>query len=443
MFLKVKRYLGICFNEFNEGGLKKLSLRILKKVCPGLFTRLNLHASDLRLKPIELKDLYNQRFPILTPIPSIMDHDNKEVRVNLLVPGFKSKNVFGGVATAFIISSMIATKLKAELRIISTDHPSDIKAFYEIIELYSLEKPHKVSYLDVSARNEGRSNYISNSEKDIFIATIWWTAYLANNLSIKNKFLYLVQEFEPVFYPNGDERLLTIESYSLERSVCFFNTQILQRYFFEQGFIREINEKLSFQPAFPLNISRSPIPLKTEREKFKLFFYSRPGTARNLFYRGIFIIDEAFKRGLLDEKWDVFFCGEDFEKGLSIRNKKVNVLGKMTYLEYFNFITTIDLGLSLMDAPHPSYPPLDLLSAGAVVVSNHYGYKDEMNFSNNLVLCESDLEHMLDGIKSALRIVASPEIRQKNYTDSNYSKSWAGSLDHKLHNLLSELVVDV
>ena len=51
------------------------------------------------------------------------------------------------------------------------------------------------------------------------------------------------------------------------------------------------------------------------------------------------------------------------------------VWSKLPWSKYAELVSTMDLGLCLMDTPHPSYPPLDLAAAGAVVVTNTHGSK--------------------------------------------------------------------
>lgn len=54
----------------------------------------------------------------------------------------------------------------------------------------------------------------------------------------------------------------------------------------------------------------------------------------------------------------------------------VRSLGKLAMEDYPVFLTTVDIGLSLMYSPHPSHPPIEMAAAGAHVVTNGFGPKD-------------------------------------------------------------------
>ncbi len=60
-----------------------------------------------------------------------------------------------------------------------------------------------------------------------------------------------------------------------------------------------------------------------------------------------------------------------FSTGHSLRS-----LGKIPWSDYPQFLSTVDVGLSLMLSPHPSYPPLEMAAAGARVVTNKFADKD-------------------------------------------------------------------
>ncbi len=88
------------------------------------------------------------------------------------------------------------------------------------------------------------------------------------------------------------------------------------------------------------------------------------------------------------------------ESGVVIRN-----LGKLSLDEYDEVKLKTDVALSLMMAPHPSYPPLELALAGAAVVTSSYGPKQDLTrYSKNILCVSPDLESMIDAIIRAVQM---------------------------------------
>jgi hypothetical protein len=78
-----------------------------------------------------------------------------------------------------------------------------------------------------------------------------------------------------------------------------------------------------------------------------------------------------------------------------------------------------------MATPHPSYPPLDLASAGAVAITNKYGVKESLDdYSSNIICCNPTEEHLLEGIKKALTLIQSDEQVSANLKTSSLFYSW-------------------
>ena len=80
---------------------------------------------------------------------------------------------------------------------------------------------------------------------------------------------------------------------------------------------------------------------------------------------------------------------------------ELNLHAKMTEAEYAAFMHKVDVGLSLMDAPHPGLLALEMASVGARVVTNTFDNRSETylrGLSENIIPCEPTIS----GIKQAL-----------------------------------------
>ena len=69
-------------------------------------------------------------------------------------------------------------------------------------------------------------------------------------------------------------------------------------------------------------------------------------------------------------------------------------LGKLSLAEYAAVLARMDLGISLMFSPHPSYPPLEMAAAGVRVLTNRWPGKEPSLYSpaiRGVDLIEEDL----------------------------------------------------
>jgi O-antigen biosynthesis protein len=97
----------------------------------------------------------------------------------------------------------------------------------------------------------------------------------------------------------------------------------------------------------------------------------------------------------------------------------------LTWAEYSELVGTVDVALSLMSTPHPSYPPLDLAASGAVVVTNRFGNKTDLSrYSPNLICADLERDALVDALRSAVRLASNPELREKNYRNNGLLGGW-------------------
>jgi hypothetical protein len=146
-----------------------------------------------------------------------------------------------------------------------------------------------------------------------------------------------------------------------------------------------------------------------------------------LFYRGLDIIDEALAKGILDENWNIFFVGSDVPLVTFPNGTQPKFLGQISWFEYSSFLKTVDLGLCLMHTPHPSYPPLDVVSSGGVVLTNTYRNKKELYYSKNIICRDLEKKELLSGLEEAIRLVKNREDRKMNYENNSIGTNWEKS----------------
>jgi len=353
-------------------------------------------------------------------------------RVNLLLPHLVYADIYGGIITA----ALVAIKFKmrhpeVDLRVVLTDGPGDSAILKNAIERYFAESLDSVTIPVIEMYDRKRQS-LSVHEDDIFLATAWWTCYPAQAATQKNKkFLYLIQDFEPGFYPWGKDYAGALATYSMN-FVPIFNTSILREFFVKQSLIRKevAFQGATFEPAInPLILqARKNRPIK--KEKKRLFFYGRQSVARNLFGIGIIALENVINEELFAiDEWEFISAGETHDPIALGQGAVLKSAGKMSMEDYANFLANTDIGLSLMLSPHPSYPPLEIAAAGAICVTNTYENKDLSLLHHNIISCAPSVSGIVSGLKQAIARLDSPQlVVPVNQLETNWDESLKDTL---------------
>jgi hypothetical protein len=288
-------------------------------------------------------------------------------KVILLLPHLPPTPIYGGIQTALQFAGTLSKSLQIPLNIISVNQLiSNEEVCLEQIERFF--ENAGVGQVDFFVNDF--AEIVFYSANCLIVSTAWWTAIMAEEIAKKNRYrknLYLIQDFEPGFYPWGANYVNAIRSYE-GSFIPIFNTNLLRDYF--------ANIDIKFFDA--LNFSPQPIRSSTPKAavsstKVKVVFYYRPNVARNsaeLTLNALRYMIENVDREL---PYELFSIGESHGE-LNV-GKHVTSIGFLPYDEYLEFLASCNVGLSVMISPHPSYPPLDMAQVGLRVVSNRFGTK--------------------------------------------------------------------
>ena len=187
---------------------------------------------------------------------------------------------------------------------------------------------------------------------DLFFATAWWTAQIAKyavRKTLRKTFIYLVQDFEPIFHEGSTFQARALETYGLPH-IPVINTRLLLDHL-----VRE-SAGCYADPAFAANtlwfepaLDRShyfPDPGKEPQSGKKvLLFYARPTVARrNLFELGVVALRQAVASGVIDkDNWEVWAMGEKLEPVALGNGVFLNPLPWMKFDDYAKRVRTADL----------------------------------------------------------------------------------------------------
>jgi len=310
---------------------------------------------------------------------------NKKQHVNFLLSRLDPSNFFGGYIGMINFAKKFS-EIGYSVRVVLTDQSEIPDEDLRKIQDHDLKLKKFFTNAEYLTAYSSETS-IPITENDIFVATSWWTAHIAHEAVSHTKyakFIYLEQDYEPIFYEHGAYRILAEMSYKFN-FYPVFSTDILQKYFIETGVVscNEAGEYFN-NPVLNFNLGGSSLPLIRKGKK-KLLFYGRPQphNARNLYPIGCLAIDRARELGYFKEdEWEVVSIGGDIGDQVLPSGIKVKHIGKFDIEKYKELLPQHDLGLALMDSPHPSLLPIEMASAGLLVVTNTYGIKNREYFSH-------------------------------------------------------------
>ncbi len=330
--------------------------------------------------------------------------------LTVLVPTLNPSEIFAGVVTALDIGLGLARR-GAAVRFVATDLPvSSRAASRDFLTRRLAASASRADTEEAAARISlhcGRTEaQIPAHREDRFLATAWWSAHIADRLirrhdMAQTRFFYLLQDFEPNFYPWGSEYADAMASYGFDFEPVF-NTTLLRDYFAGQGFGFAGEDKIAFRPS--IDVSRYATARRAPRGDGprRIALYGRPEVARNMYPTAVEALARfVTARGL--GPGDIEMVSIGLPHGpLEMPNGLVlNSLGKLPWEDYPGYLAGCDLGLSLMYSPHPSHPPIEMAASGMRVVTNHFGPKDLSRLSPALLSTDPEPRALAEALGRA------------------------------------------
>src|SRR5262245_17743690 len=155
-------------------------------------------------------------------------------RINVLIPGIDLRGFFGGYIGIFNLARKLARRSTVRLvcfeqgiERLPLDWRGQVERFSGLEGLFE--------EVEISAQ-PASDEELPVSPGDRFIATTWWSAHIANAATRElgqERFLYLVQDYEPLFYPMSTWNALAEQTYSFPH-YALFSTEFLREYFRER-----------------------------------------------------------------------------------------------------------------------------------------------------------------------------------------------------------------
>lgn len=322
--------------------------------------------------------------------------ERERPRLNLVLPSLNAEHMFGGISTALRCFEELGEELGFDTRIVLLDAKMDADAKVKYRKTYQIipAEEDSVAEHQIVSMVRRKKKTLPVSEKDQFMFTAWWTAYIIQNEyrhwkqnnGLKPKpFLYLIQDYEPGFYSWSTGYSLAESTYRCEYpQIAIFNSHELKEYMLAKEY--HFADVYCFEPVIPVYLKKQVQSLdNTIYKRKQILVYGRPGVERNAFG----IVVEALRKWVslqADVKsWTILSAGEQHDPVYLGEGMYLESVGKLSIEEYAKVLQESYAGISLMISPHPSYPPLEMSVFDVQVITNCYGNKDLSGFSDNIV----------------------------------------------------------
>jgi hypothetical protein len=206
-------------------------------------------------------------------------------------------------------------------------------------------------------RAEVRSVAEGMEPLDAYVASGWQTAHvLAARAGLATRRLYLIQDFEPFFYPQGSEYVLAEDTYRFGFrciAVGWFVADLLQKQFNVEAQIA--------QHGCDTTVYR----LTNHSARTGVVFYAKPRVARRGFELGMLALRE-FHRRQPDQEIHIF-GGDRTEMPFPVTNH-----GRMTPVRLSELYNRCRAGLA-MSFTNISLVPAEMLACGVIPVLSGSG----------------------------------------------------------------------
>lgn len=323
---------------------------------------------------------------------------------------------FGGLNTAFRLAATLARQHGVKNRFVVLSAPNEAYVSSALAAAFPELAEAEVTFYD------GHDDSIAKvPSADAAVATLWLTAvHVAKTPDVKRRF-YLMQDYEPAFYPASSMFAMTEETYRLGLyGIC--NTPTMGHIYSEMygGKAR------SFVPAVDRSIYHAQgRRVKGDDEPVTIFAY-----ARDHFRNCWELVDAALLeiKRRYGTKVRIVAAGA---RHLPAASDYVD-LGLLDYRETGMLYRETDIGLTMQISRHPSYLPLELMACGVPMVapdSNDFMWIFEQDVNALLAMRSAD-----DIVEQLATLIENPRLRAElsrgalDTIDARHS-SWDAAFD--------------
>ena len=300
--------------------------------------------------------------------------------LNVLLPAISPDRMTGGPNTALLVGAAFAEQ-GTKVRFVPCDEPfaGDEAWFWEHLSRLTGHGRHPGTSLSATGRN------LAVGPGDRAMATFWTTAYDAQRICAAaggGPFLYLIQDFEPGFYPWSSKYAMALETYSMDFHPIV-NQRTLAAYLASERIGRFADGDFAgsatvFEPAVDARAFRPGAPGSRPGDgPLRILAYARPTNPRNLLGMMLEALAMACPRAGCGRPWEVTAIGSRGSlPGLELR-PGMPLLEQpwRDYASYARSLQQAHVLVSPMLSPHTGYPTLEMAACGGISVTTAYADK--------------------------------------------------------------------
>lgn len=345
----------------------------------------------------------------------------------VLLPYLNPDISFGGYRAFFEFIGALKPYLAArdtKIRIITIAEHRSSKPYF----LWRMQgKPEFGLFEDIVVQSRHECGQLAIGRADRVLTYSTWDALVGTHLAALTddpRIIGFHQEYEPIFHSYGAHYALAASAFDLP---CYpvFNSAELHDFFQKNRLsifkanpgARENRDYARFDHIINV-LPNASAPELAGRSERVCAIYARPEghAARNLYEFVEIALRRLCTAGRFAANWR--FVGLGCLTPLPPVNlgggHQLKFVQKMPEEDYVRFVRGLDLGISLMYAPHPSVVPFEFATTGALVVTNVFENRPADYFqalSANFIACEPTIDAVAGAIEAALARVEDFEAR--------------------------------
>lgn len=323
--------------------------------------------------------------------------------LNLVVNEVRDGKAFAGIQTAVAAAVKLAERLGVPLRVVMTSWTvpgvSEASAASVISERFGPVAQDVVSRERILDAEFGA--------EDFWMATHWKTAHAVDvaargGVITRERVVYLVQDYEPGFSPWSTEFAIARSTYQAGFQLIVNSAPLRQHLEREEGLT--VGDDRVFAPHLDLELLRQVAAARSHSNEVTVFFYGRPSKHRNLYRLGLAALKVAASELGPDASIRFTSAGEKHRNVDLGHGHKLESLGSLPWNDYFEYIASANVVLSLQHSPHPSHPPFDAAISGARAVTNEF-YGTRAGLHPMLIAAQPDPESLGKAVAQSIREV--------------------------------------
>jgi len=314
---------------------------------------------------------------------------NLRPRLSLVLPTTNHEKAFGGITTAIEVFLECGKRAGVDLRILVDDFERSLDR--TLVDNTARAVGLSPNAIEILSR-ESQTPTVSVRAGDVFMVYNWWSALNIQGLretqaahfgGAPKPLLYLIQEYEPGFYPFSTGHMLARSAFdSIENLWGIFNSSQLRVYFHAHG--HRVEREYTFEPRLSRRLAPFLNSVRPAKQR-QILVYGRPGIPRNCFsaiLKGLGVWADGHPEFA---DWRIVSAGLSHRPIEIAKARHVISLGKLSLTDYARVLQTSGVGLALMASPHPSYPPLEMAHFGMRTITNSYANKNLSLAHENII----------------------------------------------------------